>query len=94
MVNLVRDLEYIELPIKCLRHSAVVRTDGSYLKPSGDNVVGNIVFQHSRRAFKGFRKVGTLRAAIAVLNDCDTGSIFGDYQKHQSLQFSFDSLLR
>ena len=57
----MRDYEYIELPIKCtLRHSAVVRTDGSYLESSGDNVVGNMVFQHSRRAVNGFQERGHL----------------------------------
>ena len=59
----MRNFEYIELPVKCTPgHSAVVRTDGSYLKPSGDNVVGNMVIQHSRRAVNGFQErshVGT-----------------------------------
>ena len=42
-MKLVRNLEHIELSIKCtLGHPAVVRTDGSDLKSSGDNVVGNV----------------------------------------------------
>ena len=53
----MRNFEYIKLPIKCtLGHSAAVRTDGSDLKPNGDNVVGNIVLHHSRRAVNGFQK--------------------------------------
>ena len=87
----MRDFEYIELSITCTpRHFAVVRTDGSHLGRSGDNFVDNMVFQHSRRAFKGLRNMGTLGPAIVVLNDCDTGSTFGDCQKHQSLHFSFE----
>ena len=53
----MRNFEYIELPIKCtLGHSDVVRTDGSDLKPSGDNVVDNMAIQHSRRAVNGFQE--------------------------------------
>ena len=55
----MRNLEYIELPVKCTPgHSAVLRTDDSDLKPSGDNVVGNMVIQHSRRAANGFQERG------------------------------------
>ena len=54
VVKLVRNFEYIERPIKCTLDScAVVRTDGS-CELSGDNVVGNMVLQHSRRAVNGF----------------------------------------
>ena len=50
----MRKFGYIELPIKCtLGHSVVIRTDDSDLKPSGDNVVGNMVLHHSRRAVNG-----------------------------------------
>ena len=53
----MRNFDYMELPIKCtLGHSAVVRTDGSDLKPSGDNVVGNMVLPQSRGAVNGFQK--------------------------------------
>ena len=34
---------------------AVVRTDGSHHKASGDNVFGNMVLQHSRRPVSGFQ---------------------------------------
>ena len=53
----MRNFEYIELPVKCTPgHSAVIRTDGSDLKPSGDSVLDNVVIQHSRRAVNGFQE--------------------------------------
>ena len=53
----MRNFGYIKLPIKyTLGHSAAFRTDGSDLKPNGDNVVDNIVLQHSRRAVNGFQE--------------------------------------
>ena len=59
---MVRNFEYIELPIKCTPgHSAVVRTDGSDLKPSGEEVLGNMVLQHSRRAVNRFQERRLLR---------------------------------
>ena len=66
MVKLLRNFEYIELPIKrTLGHSAVVRTDDSDLKPSGDNVVGNMVLQRSRRAVNGFQERGHLETGYS-----------------------------
>ena len=42
---MVRDAEYLELPMKgSLELLAVVRTDGLDLKPSEDDVFGDIVF--------------------------------------------------
>ena len=38
----------------------------------------------------GSRNVVTLGPAIVVLNDCDIGSTFHHYQKHQSFEFSFE----
>ena len=88
MVKLVRNFVYIELPIKrILGHPAVVRKEGSDLKPSEYNVVGNMIFQYSRRAVNGFQE---RRVLGTVLNDCDRGSIFDVRQKHQSLEFSFE----
>ena len=58
---MVRNFEYIEPPTKCtLVHCAVVRTDGSDLKPSGDNIVGNMVLKLNRRAGNGFQERGHL----------------------------------
>ena len=66
MVQLVRNFECIDLPIKrTLGHSAVVRTDGSDLKPSGDNVVGNMVLQNSRHAVNGFQELGHLETCYS-----------------------------
>ena len=60
-MKLVRNFEYIELPTKYTPgHPAVTRTDGSDLKPSEDNVVGNMVLHHSRRAVNEFRERGHL----------------------------------
>ena len=88
MVKLVRNFEYIELPIKRnLGHPDFVRKDGSDLKPSEYNVVGNMTFQYSRRAVNGFQE---RRLLGTVPNDCDRGSIFDDCQKHQSLEFTFE----
>ena len=88
-MKLVRNFEYIELPIKrTLGHLAVVRKDGSDLKPSEYSVVGNMIFEYSRRAVNGFQEQRRLLGT--VLNDCDRGSIFDDCQKHQSLEFSFE----
>ena len=58
--------EYIELPIKfTLGHSAVVRTDGSDFKPSGNNVVGNVILQDSRHAVNGFQERGYLETCYS-----------------------------
>ena len=57
----MRNFECIELPTKCtLGHCAFVRTDGSDLKPSGNNVVGNMVLKLNRRAVNGFQECGHL----------------------------------
>ena len=62
----MRNFEYIELPTKCtLGHFAAVRTDGSDPEPNGDDVVGNMVLQHSRRAVNGFQEPGHLETGYS-----------------------------
>ena len=60
----MRNFEYVDLLMKCtLGHSAVVRTDGSYL--NGDKVVGDMVLQHSRRAANGLQECGHLETGCS-----------------------------
>ena len=50
-----------KLYIKCtLGHCAIARTNSSDLKPSGDNVVGNMVLNLIHRAVNGFQERGHL----------------------------------
>ena len=57
---MVRDAEYLELPMKgSLELLAIVRTDGLDLKPSEDDVFGDIIFQH-RHHVNCFQKRGNL----------------------------------
>ena len=62
----MRNFEYIELPIKCSNgHCAVVHTNSSDLKPSGDNVVGNMILKLNRCAVSGFQERGHLEAGYS-----------------------------
>ena len=57
----MRNFEYIELPVKrTLGHCAIARKHSSDLKPSGDNVIENIVLNLIRRAVNGFQERGHL----------------------------------
>ena len=83
MVQMARDAEHVKLPMEAtLEVPAIVRTDGSDIKPSEDDVVGNMVLQHSLRAINGFqegRHLGTdynniyilATGSLVVFNGCD-----------------------
>ena len=88
MVQVARDSEYVKLPMEAtLEFPAIVRTVGSDLKPSEDDVVGNMVLQHSLRAINGFqegRHLGTdynniyilAAGSLVVFNGCDIWPAF------------------
>ena len=58
---MVRDAEFLELPMKgSLELPPVVRTDGLDLKPSEDDVFGDIIFQHRHHVVNCFQKRGNL----------------------------------
>ena len=90
MVQIVRDAEYVKLPMEeTLEVPAIVRTDDSDVKPSEDDVVGNVVLQHSFRAINGFqegRNLGTdynniyilAAGSLVVFNGCDICFAFGN----------------
>ena len=51
MVQMARDAEHVKLPMKAtLQVPAIVCTDGSDVKPSEDDVVGNMVLQQHLRS--------------------------------------------
>ena len=57
----MRDAEYLELPMKgSLELPPDVRTDGLDLKPSEDDVFGDIIFQHRHHVVNCFQKRGNL----------------------------------
>ena len=92
MVQIARDTEYVKLPMEAtLEVPVIVRTDCSDVKPSEDDVGGNVILQHSLRAINGFQKgryFGTdynnmiyilAAGSLVVFNDCDICPIFDNY---------------
>ena len=69
MIKLVRNFEYIKLPIKCtLGHSAVVRTDGSDVSPAEITLLAiwfSKTAQNSRHAVGGFQERGHLETCYS-----------------------------
>ena len=60
MVQLARDGEYVKLPMeRTLEVLAVVRTDSFDVKPSEDDIIGNIGLRHSPRAVNGSQERGS-----------------------------------
>ena len=82
MVQMARDAGYVKLPMEAtLEAPDIVLTDGSDVKPSKDDVVGNMGLQHSLRAINGFqesRHLGTdynniyilAAGSLVVINGC------------------------
>ena len=64
----MRDYEYAKLPMEgTLELPAVIRTDGSDIKSSEDDVVGSMVFQRNLRAVNGFQERGHLGTGYSRL---------------------------
>ena len=61
MVQLARDGEYVKLPMeRTLEVLAVVRTDSFDVKPSENDIIGNIGLRHSPRAVNGSQETWVL----------------------------------